>query len=212
MGKEKYLLSILSKLEKRYGKDLHTELKSRTDVDLFVAVFLSPQCTDKQVNNVTTILFKKYKSFEDYSTADYATLKRDLSGLNYYKTKARHLRHAANIILRDFNGKVPRTLAELMALPGVGRKVGNVVLNEMYGINEGIAVDTHCARVSRRLGFSRSESPYKIEMALMAITPKRKRGEVSNLFIALGRDTCSAINRKCGACVLKKMCPSRILP
>ena len=128
--------------------------------------------------------------------------------MNYYTTKARHLREAARIIVERFHGKVPKTLDELMELPGVGRKVANVVLNEGYGIDEGIAIDTHAGRVARRMGFSRSRIPYKVEKALLRIYPKKDWGRVSNTFIELGRDTCKARNKECYRCVIKEICHS----
>lgn len=211
MNKKKMLSAVLGRLERRYGRDVHTELKHRTASDLFTAVLLSPQCTDKQVNAVTRGLFKKYKTFSDYANADPVELERDLGGLNYYRTKAKHLRRSARMLVEIFDGKVPQTLAEMMVLPGVGRKVSNVVLNEMYGINEGIAVDTHCARVAHRLGLSPSGAPHAVERSLMRIVATKKRGEISNLFIALGRDVCHARTPVCAKCPLSDLCPSSLL-
>jgi endonuclease-3 len=211
MNKKKMLSAVLGRLERRYGRNLHTELKHRTASDLFTAVLLSPQCTDKQVNAATRGLFKKYKTFSDYANADPIELEKDLGGLNYYRTKAKHLRRSARMLVEIFDGKVPRTLAEMMVLPGVGRKVGNVVLNEMYGINEGIVVDTHCARVAHRLGLSPSGAPHAVECSLMRIAATKKRGEISNLFIALGRDVCHARTPACAECPLSDLCPSSLL-
>ncbi len=169
---------------------------------------LSPQCTDKQVNVVTTELFRKYKTFSDYANADLRKLSRDISGLNYYKTKARHVKRAAKMIIDVYGGDVPRTIPELMELPGVGRKVANVMLNEGFGISEGIAIDTHCITVTQRLGFTRHKVADKIEKDLIKIIPEERWKVTSNLLIALGRDTCTARTKYCERCVLKNICPS----
>lgn len=199
---------VLANLEYRYGSDLHTELAHRNNTELFVAVLLSPQCNDKQVNKATERLFGEFKSFQDYAYADAGTLKRYLSGLNYYKTKARNLKEASRIIVEKFGGTVPSNMNDLLKLPGVGRKVANVILNEGFGIDDGIAVDTHCAVVARRLRLSRHRNPEKIEQDLMRKIPQRYWSRVSNLFIALGRDTCRARQKECARCVLKNICPS----
>ena len=199
---------VLNLLKSRYGDSPHTQLKHRNTIDLFVAVLLSPQCTDKQTNAVTEKLFKKYRTFDDYANADIKRLSSDLSGLNYYKTKARNLKASAQMIKGRFNGRVPKKMNELMELPGVGRKVANVMLNEGFGIYTGIAVDTHCAVVSRRLGYSRHRDPKKIEQDLLGKIPEKEWGVVSNLFIELGRDTCKAAKKECERCVLRDLCPS----
>ena len=201
-------LKVLRLLKSKYGSDPRTQLSHKNKTELFVAVLLSPQCTDKQTNKVTSALFKKYKTFNDYAVADIKKLSADISGLNYYKTKARNLKAAAQMINQHFNGKIPRTMKELMELPGVGRKVANVMLNEGFGIDEGIAVDTHCAVVSRRLGYSRHKDPKKIEQDLLKKMPKSAWGVTSNLFIELGRDTCKAAKKECTRCVLQGICPS----
>ncbi len=199
---------VIRKLELRYGKDPHTQLRHRNMTELFVAVLLSPQCSDGQVNRVTPGLFARYRDLGAYAHADLRTLQASLSGLNYYKTKARHLRSAALILETRFNGRIPKTIAELTELPGVGRKVANVILNEGYAINEGIAVDTHCARVARRLRLSRSARPERIERDLLKKVDRREWGRVSSLFIELGRDACKARAKECARCVLQEICPS----
>lgn len=200
---------ILKKLRGRYGTRLHTRLKHRNMTELFVAVLLSPQCNDNQVNNVTKSLFKKYTTLEDYANADLDRLQKDLSGLNYYRTKARNLKEAAKRLGLNFNGRIPKSIAEMVSLRGVGRKVANVVLNEGYGINEGIAIDTHCTRVSGRLHIpgGREKNPVRIEQWLMENADRKEWGGISNLFIALGRDTCRP-RKECDRCVLRNVCPS----
>ncbi len=208
-SEDAYVSEVMRRLIGRYSDKLQTELVHRNITELFVAVLLSPQCSDKQVNVVTKSLFKKYSGFEDYANADLRALKRDLSGLNYYKTKARNLRKAARMIMSRFDGEVPRTIDQLMELHGVGRKVANVILNEGFGISEhGIAIDTHCITVSRRLGLTRHKTADRIELDLMRKVPKRDWKIISNLLIALGRDTCTARTKFCGRCVLKDICPS----
>ncbi|MEM3281695.1 MAG: endonuclease III [Candidatus Micrarchaeaceae archaeon] len=204
---QNYETKIIRRLAKRYGVK-QTALKHANITELFVAAMLSPQCTDKQVNSVTSVLFKEFDGFDAYANANLATLEKKLKGLNYYRTKARNLRNAARIILKDFGGEVPRTISELITLPGIGRKVANVILNEGYGITEGIAVDTHCITVSNRLGLTRSKDPKIIEKDLMKRIPERYWPITSNLFIALGRDTCTARKKECYRCVLKDICKS----
>ncbi len=208
MRNSKFANLVLKRLVKRYGNDLHTQLQHQNMTHLFVATLLSPQCTDGQVNNTTKDLFKKFKTFKDYANANPKTLRYYLRGLNYYKTKAKHLKEAANQIITQFDGKVPTKMEQLLEIQGVGRKVANVVLNEGYGIDEGIAVDTHAAMVARRLKLSRQKDPYKIEKDLLQIYPKSDWGRVSNTFIVLGQDTCTARNKECVRCALKDICPS----
>ena len=206
---KEYVKKVLILLKTKYKDKMHTELVHKNSTELFVAVLLSPQCNDNQVNKVTKALFERYESFEDYANTDIKTLYGYLNGLNYYKTKAKHLKEAAMIILERFNGKIPETINELLELPGVGRKVANVILNEGFGISEyGIAIDTHCVIVSQRLGFTKNKTADKIENDLIKIIPKTYWKISSNLLIALGRDTCTARKKFCNDCILKKICPS----
>ncbi|MEM0087037.1 MAG: endonuclease III [Candidatus Micrarchaeaceae archaeon] len=202
-----YETEVMVKLAGKYGVQ-HTALRHANLLELFVATLLSPQCTDKQVNKVTKGLFEDFPTIEAYANASLSVLEKRLSGLNYYRTKARNLRNAARIMIRDFGGKVPKTMRELMTLPGVGRKVANVILNEGYGITEGIAIDTHCITVANRLKLTRSHDPKIIEKDLMRRIPKRYWHVTSNLFIALGRDTCKARKKECYRCVLRNICKS----
>lgn len=157
---------------------------------------------------MTPRLFKRFRSFKAYANADLRTLQSYLKNVNFYRTKARSIKKASSIIINRFGGKVPRHLSELMELPGVGRKVGNVILNEGYNIDEGIAVDTHAGRVSRRLGLSRHKDANKVEQDLLKIIPKDEWGRASNLLIELGRDACGARKKECFRCALKDICPS----
>ena len=211
MDKASFAQDVMLKLTKRYGSSLHTELGHSNLTELFVAVFLSPQCNDKQVNKVTPALFRRFRTFKAYVEADIPILMRYLSGLNFYKTKAKNLKKSAKMLVEKFGGKLPMTIEELTELPGVGRKVANVILNEGFGINEGIAIDTHCITVTRRLHLTRHKTADKIEKDIMGIYPEEQWGAVSNLFIALGRDTCQARRKYCERCVLSKICPSSIV-
>ena len=211
MESREYVRTVLARLGRRYGRRPRTKLLHKSITELFVAVLLSPQCNDNQVNRATPRLFRRFRGFGDYASADIDDLTGYLSGLNYYRTKARNLKRAAAMLESRFHGRVPRTIKELMELPGVGRKVANVILNEGYGIDQGIAVDTHCGRVAVRLGLSRhAGKPDKIERDLLRKIPEKEGGRTSNLFIELGRDACKARNRECGRCVLRDICPSSL--
>ena len=210
--RQKFAGIVISMLKKRYSDRMHTELEHRNITELFVAVFLSPQCTDKQVNKSTKALFTEFRSFKDYADSDPRKLGRYLKGINYYKTKARNLIAASRIIAYSMGGKVPKTMEGLMDLPGIGRKVANVILNEGFGMNEGIAIDTHCITVSHRLGLTRNSDPALIEKDLMKIIPRKDWGTASNMLIALGKDTCKARTMECSRCVLRSICPSSTIP
>jgi endonuclease III len=205
---KEYPAKVLSILRRRYSDQLRTQLKHRNVTHLFVAALLSPQNTDVQVNKATGPLFKRFRTIADYANADPAELMRYLKSLNYYKTKSRHLKKAARQLVAIFKGRVPKTIPELMLLQGVGRKVANVILNEGYGINEGIAVDTHVTVTAKRLRLTRSADPSRIERDLMAKYPQAEWGDVSNALIALGRDTCKARKKECSGCSLRRICPS----
>jgi len=200
-------LQILHRLKGEYP-DSKTALNFNTPFELLVATILSAQTTDAHVNKVTEALFKKYRTIEDYAKTPLATLQKDISSVNFYKTKAKNIQGAARMIIEKFNSKVPKTMEELIILPGVARKTANIVLSQAFGINEGIAVDTHVKRVSSRLGLTRNEDPDKVERDLMAITPREEWGNLSNLLIFHGRKICQARRPKHRECVLYDICPS----
>ncbi len=197
---------IISLLKSTYG-DQSTALSHKNALELLVATILSAQCTDKRVNMVTKDLFKKYKTASDYANADIAEFEEEIKSTGFYKNKAKNIISACQKIVSDFSGEVPKTIAELTTLPGVGRKTANIVLSEGYGIIEGIAVDTHVKRVSFRIGFTVNTDPEKIELDLMNIIPKSEWRNISNLFIIHGRETCIARRPKCSKCVLDTLCP-----
>jgi endonuclease-3 len=204
----KRTLEILHRLRKKYPEP-RTALNFKTPFELLVATMLSAQTTDVHVNRVTEGLFKKYKSVRDYADADIETLQNDVRSINFYKTKAENIHEAAKIIVGQFRGKVPKTMDELVMLPGVARKTANIVLFSAYGINEGIAVDTHVKRVAYRLGLTKNDDPVKIEQDLMRFVPKEDWGTFSHLLILHGREICQAKMPKHGECVLYDICPSR---
>jgi endonuclease-3 len=184
-------------------------LKSKNPFEMLVATILSAQCTDKRVNGVTKSLFKKYKTVKDFAQSDVRELERDIHSTGFYRNKARHINSSAQRILKDFDGRVPRKMAELLTLPGVARKTANVVLYNAFGKNEGIAVDTHVARVSQRLGLTKNFEPVKIEIDLMRVLKQKEWGLFSLRLIQHGRQTCAARNPQCLSCILQKICPSK---
>ena len=208
MKTEERFPEILSRL-KRDNPSPKVALNFNTTFELLIATILSAQTTDVLVNKVTDNLFKKYRSVKDYADANIETLQKDVSSVNFYKTKAKNIQTAARMIIEKFQSHVPKTMDELTSLPGVARKTANIVLSNAYGINEGIAVDTHVKRVSYRLGLTKNEDPVKIEKDLMAITPKEEWGNLSHLLIFHGRKICQAKKPKHLECVLYDICPSK---
>ncbi|HAV39502.1 MAG: endonuclease III [Aquificota bacterium] len=200
---------IISRLEKVFPDKL--ELNFSNPLELLVAVILAAQATDKKVNEVTESLFKKYKSCEDYLKVPLEELEKDISSINYYKNKAKYIKSACQKIMEEFGGKVPDTMEDLVKLPGIGRKSANIILYNAFGKNEGIAVDTHVARVSQRLGLTKESKPEKIERDLMEQVPRELWGKFSNLLILLGRYICTAQKPKHFECPLYDLCPSREL-
>lgn len=204
---EKRVLRIIDLLEKEYTK-AKTALEYTKPLELLVATILSAQCTDKQVNKVTKILFKKYLSVDDYAKVDLLELEKDIRSTGFYKSKAKYLKKSAQMIELKYQNKVPKTMEELVELPGVARKTANIVLQNAFGIVVGIAVDTHVKRLTNKLGLTKNQDPNKIEIDLMRIIPKNKWMEISDLLIFHGREVCNARKPKCLKCVLNKICPS----
>ncbi len=198
---------ILKRLEKEYPQ-AKTALNFETPFQLLVATILSAQTTDERVNMVTERLFKRFKTPKDFAEADLNTIMEYIKSINFYKNKAKNIKASAQKIIEFFGGEVPKTMEELITLPGVARKTANIVLSEAYGINEGIAVDTHVKRLAQRLGLSDNDTPEKIEKDLIEITPKDRWRDMSNLLILHGRKVCQAKKPKHDVCVLKDICPS----
>lgn len=191
--------------------DVKPSLNYSNPLELLVATVLSAQSTDVQVNKVTEKLFRKYRTAEDYASADLRELENDLYSTGFYKTKAKNIKAAAQIIVERYKGEVPKTMEELVSLPGVGRKTANIVLARGFGIAEGIAVDTHVKRVSRRLGLTRNSDPEKIEKDLISLARKEDFGSISMTLIYHGRKICQAKKPKCPSCVVNQLCPSSVI-
>jgi endonuclease III len=197
---------IIELLEKQYP-NAKTALNWTNPLELLVATMLSAQTTDVQVNIVTRTLFKKYHIPEDYANADIKALEQDIRSTGFYHNKARNLQNCCKLLVEKFHSQVPKTMEELIELPGVARKTANIVLYNAYGTIAGIAVDTHVRRLTARLGLTEQEDQNKIEQDLMAITPKEKWMPLTDLLIFHGRQICIAQKPKCAACVLNKICP-----
>ena len=173
-----------------------------------MATILSTQTTDVQVNRVTQDLFAKYRTAEDYAESSLTELEEDIRPTGFFRNKARSLRGMASVLVDEHGGEVPRTMQELVALPGVGRKTANVVLGNAFGVDEGIVVDTHVRRVSGRLGLTEQQDPIKIEQDLIKLVPQEDWTVFSHLLILHGRRTCKARKPDCPNCILNDICPS----
>jgi len=207
--KEK-VIQIIRRLKKTYP-DAKTALHFHSPFDLLVATILSAQATDVLVNKITPALFMKYRAISAYADVSLETLQKDVRSINFYKTKAKNIQASARLVMDKFHGKVPKTMEELTTLPGIARKTANIILSNAYGIDAGIAVDTHVKRLSYRLGLTKNENPVKIEQDLMAITPKEDWSNLSHLLIRHGRQVCHAKKPKHLECVLSDICPSKTI-
>jgi endonuclease-3 len=209
MDKKKRLTEILKRLKNTYAGTPQTALHFTSPLELLIATILSAQTTDILVNKVTEGLFKKYRSVHDFADTAPEKLAQDIRSVNFFNNKAKSINKTAKVLIKDFGGEVPRTMAELVTLPGVARKTANIVLSSAFGVNEGIAVDTHVKRLAFRLGLTKQEDPVKVERDLIAITPRGDWGNLSHLLIFHGRAVCQAKKPKHGECVLFELCPSR---
>ncbi|OIO81453.1 MAG: endonuclease III [Candidatus Omnitrophica bacterium CG12_big_fil_rev_8_21_14_0_65_43_15] len=201
-------LQIIKLLKKEYPA-VRVALDFSNPIEILVATILSAQCTDKRVNIVTKDLFKKYGSVKDYAKADLKTFQKEIRSTGFYRNKAKNIVNAAKKIVNDFGGRVPDTMDGLVSLPGVARKTANIVLTSAFGKVEGIAVDTHALRLSKRLGLSRFSDPVKVERDLMAVVAKKDWGSVNFLLVNHGRAVCNAKKPLHDKCVLYDLCPSR---
>jgi len=206
-GKEKISV-IIQRLGKKYPRP-KTALSFDNPFQLLTATILSAQATDVLVNKVTETLFNKYKTIKAYVDVPLEKLQQDVRSINFYKTKAKNIQACAERIMEKFGGNVPKTMDELTSLPGVARKTANIILSNAFGINEGIAVDTHVKRLSNLLGLTKNTDPVKIEKDLMAVTPQKEWGTISHLLILHGRNICQAKKPRHDECILKDICPSR---
>ncbi len=203
-------VEVCRRLEKKYGP-VECFLDHETPFRLVISVLLSAQTTDAQVNKVTPELFSRWPTPEAMAGATPAEIAEVIRSLGFYKTKAVHCVEAAQMIMADFGGEVPHTMAELVRLPGVGRKTANIVMNVGFGIVEGIAVDTHVNRIAHRLRLSpktHAKEPLKTEQDLLKIIPRELWGPVNHQWIRHGRETCTARSPKCATCLLADICPS----
>ena len=199
---------IRAVLKKTYPK-AKIALRFSNPMELLVATVLSAQCTDKRVNIVTEAFFKKYKKTQDYAKASLKTFEQEIRSTGFYRNKAKNIIGAAQRIVKDFGGKIPNSMEDVLKLPGVARKTANIILFNAFNKTEGIAVDTHVRRLSQRLGLTKNKDPEKIEKDLMKLIPKNEWGRFSYLLIDHGRAICDAKKPKCPECVLKSLCPSK---
>ncbi len=209
-GSPEQVTAIIAELRRLYP-DAKTSLNFSNPLELLVATQLSAQSTDELVNMVTVDLFKKYRSVEDYATVSQEELEKDIRSTGFYHNKAKNIRAAAQRIITNYGGEVPRTMEDLVTLPGVARKTANVVLGNAFGIVEGIAVDTHVGRLARRLGWTTNEDPVKVEQDLMRIIPRKDWLSLSHMLIYHGRAICTARRPRCAQCALVHLCPSAFL-
>jgi endonuclease III len=199
--------AVLAGLKQTYP-NAHCELNFRNPLELLIATILSAQCTDKQVNIVTTNLFAKYKTAADYANTPLPQLENDIRAIGLFRNKAKNIQACCRQLLDKYNGEVPASMEALVQLGGVGRKTANVVLGNAFNINEGVVVDTHVARLSGRLDFTRETKPEKIELTLQALVPREDWTMVSHWLIWHGRRRCYARNPDCPACEVRNLCPS----
>ena len=200
-------LKVIELLEKEHV-DAKIALHYSNPLELLVATMLSAQSTDETINKVTKTLFKKYIKPEDYANVDLKALEQDIRSTGFYHNKAKNLQNAAKMLVDKYNSQVPKTMEELVKLPGVARKTANIVLTNAFGVVAGVAVDTHVRRLAQRLGLSENKDPNKIERDLMSIVPKEKWMRLTDLLIFHGRRVCTAKKPNCAGCVLNKICPS----
>ena len=198
---------VVDRLREAYP-DATISLRYSNRLELLIAVILSAQCTDERVNEVTRDLFETYRTPEEYAEAPREELAAAIDSITYYNNKAGYIRDACRKIAEEHGGDVPDTMDELTDLPGVGRKTANVVLQHGHDVVEGIVVDTHVQRLSRRLGLTDEERPERIEEDLVEVVPEEDWQRLTHLLIAHGRATCTARNPDCGDCMLEDVCPS----
>ncbi|MGA2616831.1 MAG: endonuclease III [Thermoguttaceae bacterium] len=202
----KHAAAVVAGLRRQYPH-AKCSLDFRTPLELLVATILSAQCTDLRVNLVTKDLFRKYPTAAHYAGASLAELERDVQPTGFFRNKAKNIQNACRILAERHGGQVPPDLDELVALPGVGRKTANVVLGTAFHVASGVVVDTHVARISRRLGLTRQKDPEKIETDLQQQLPRKEWVAFSHRMIRHGRECCTARSPKCGVCPLGSICP-----
>ena len=199
---------ILKRLDEAYGKEYICYLNYETPWQLFIAVMLSAQCTDARVNIVTKDLFVKYPTLEAFANADLKELEQDIHSTGFYHNKAKNIIACTKRLLEEYNGEVPEKLEDLTSLAGVGRKTANVIRGNIYH-EPSVVVDTHVKRISKKLGFTKSEDPEKVEQDLMKVLPKDHWILYNIQIITLGRSICTARNPKCTECFLADLCKAK---
>lgn len=207
MDKKARAKKVVALLKKEYPESKCT-LDFRKPHELVIATILSAQSTDERVNKITPSLFKKYKTPKAFAQADPDELMEYIKTAGLFRNKAKSIKGSMQKVVKDFGGKIPDSMEEIMTLPGVGRKTANVILGTAFGIPTGIAVDTHVTRLAQRIGLSKHKEPIKIEKDLMGLIPKKDWIIISHLLIDHGRKICIARAPKCAECILNKICPS----
>ena len=202
---EEKVAAIIDILKDRYPAAL-CALHYDKDYELMISVRLSAQCTDARVNQVTPALFAAYPTLEDMAGADIADVEEYVRSCGFYKHKARDIVLACQMLLRDYGGRVPGTMEELLRLPGVGRKTANLLLGDIYGVPGSVVCDTHCIRICGRLGLSHGKEPEKVEQQLRKILPPEESSDFCHRIVLFGRDICTARSPKCGQCPLSPWC------
>lgn len=201
-------VTLIINLLETVHPDAKLILRWSNPLELLIAAILAAQFSDDLVNKVTENLFKKYRTAADYAYANLKELENDIKSVRFHRAKAKNIKEACRLLIEKYNGEVPKTMEELLSLPGVGRKTANIVLSNAFGITEGIIVETHVSRVSKRLGLTDKVNPDEIEKDLMEIVPKEKWLRLSDLLIFHGRRICKARNPRCSVCILNNLCPS----
>jgi endonuclease III len=209
-GSPEQIRAITAELRHLYP-DAKCSLNFSNPLELLIATQLSAQCTDERVNIVTLDLFQKYRSVEDYAITSQEELEQDIRSTGFYRNKAKNIRATCQRLITNYDGEVPRTMADLLTLPGVARKTANVVLGNAFGIVEGFVVDTHIGRLARRFGWTTNEEPVKVEQDLMRLVPQHDWLDLSHLMIFHGRAICLARKPLCEQCALAKLCPSAFI-
>ena len=199
----KRIVSLLSRAYPSAKCSLH----HKNPLQLLIATILSAQCTDARVNLVTPALFMRFKTAKDFANASQSEMEKYVRSTGFYRNKAKNIRASCKLLVRKHNGSVPRTMEEMLELPGVARKTANIVLGNSYGVIEGVPVDTHAIRISHLLGWSRERQQEKIERDLMALLPRKHWLKISDLFVHHGRAVCIARRPRCGECPISCLCP-----
>lgn len=202
----KYEIKNFIQILKNTYPDATCSLDFKTPFQMVIAVMLSAQCTDERVNKTTPTLFNKCKTIQDFANINLNELEQIIYPCGFYKNKAQNIKLCATQIIKNFNGQVPKTMNELLTLPGIGRKSANVILLEVFGIANGIAIDTHAKRISNRLGLSNQNDPEKIEQDLLNIFPKKYLKDLNHLLVWHGRKTCNSRKPQCEKCCVKQYC------